>query len=270
MEELNKNQLILLTLLVSFVTSIATGIITVSLLQEAPPSVTQVINRVVERTIEQAVTTTDSEGNQETVREVTVVVKEEDQVIDAIAKNNNSVLRLTDNALSDGVNRFYGAGFLLNKDGLVVSTYRDFANEGTTYTGTANDGSTYQLKYLGSDEATTIGFFRIIADPNKPIALTPVSVGLNQVKLGQSVISFDGVEKNAVLIGRVSGIDSNPDTKDISRIQTDIRDVPVVGGAPLFNLNGEVVGIRVSLAQGPQTFLPIVAVRKEIAKFPIK
>lgn len=54
--ELDKKQLILLTLLITFVVSIATGIVTVSLMNQVPKSVLQPINNVIERVIEKVTT----------------------------------------------------------------------------------------------------------------------------------------------------------------------------------------------------------------------
>jgi hypothetical protein len=55
-KDLNKQQLILLTMLFSFVISIATGIVSISLMKVVPPTVPQTINRVIERTINNVVT----------------------------------------------------------------------------------------------------------------------------------------------------------------------------------------------------------------------
>ena len=83
-EDLSKSQLLLLTILVNFVVSIATGIVTVSLLDEASPTITQTVNRIVERTVETVVPQNQAAASIVT-REKTVVVKEEDLVISAIA-----------------------------------------------------------------------------------------------------------------------------------------------------------------------------------------
>ena len=106
MEDLTKHQLILIVLLVTFVTSIATGIITFTLLSEAPVEVTQTINRVVEKTIERVVT---EPGKPDKVV-TTVVVNEEDRVLEAIAKNEKSIVRLK-TAGADGSEIFSGIVF---------------------------------------------------------------------------------------------------------------------------------------------------------------
>lgn len=54
-KDLNKSQLILLAILLSFVTSIATGITTVTLMDQAPSSVTVPINRIIRETVEKVV-----------------------------------------------------------------------------------------------------------------------------------------------------------------------------------------------------------------------
>ena len=48
MVSLTKTQIVLLFLLVSFVTSLATGIVSVTLVNQAPQPVTHTINKVVE------------------------------------------------------------------------------------------------------------------------------------------------------------------------------------------------------------------------------
>src|SRR3972149_5054775 len=88
-KDLNKSQLILLAVLLSFITSIATGITTVTLMQQAPASFTVPVNRIIKQTVEKI-----QQVEGKTVTQ-TVVVKEEDLVVDAIAKNQWSGFTLS-------------------------------------------------------------------------------------------------------------------------------------------------------------------------------
>lgn len=54
-KDLNKSQLILLAVLLSFIVSIATGITTVTLMQQAPDSVIVPVTRIVRETVEKIV-----------------------------------------------------------------------------------------------------------------------------------------------------------------------------------------------------------------------
>jgi len=261
MQDLNKSQLILLTLLVSFVTSIGTGIITTSLLQEAPTSVTQVINRVVERTIEQ-VTPDTPKTNTTKPRETqvtTVVVKEEDQVINAISKNEKSIIRIQDTSAIEG-NQFYGIGLLLTKEGLVVSARRANSNPSSaapaTFTATLSDGATHPMTKLGTNDDEGVTFFKIVKDAKQSISAVPAIISTGNVQLGQSAITLAGEEKNSVSIGRIVSIDQNSQNpKEIRTINTDISGNPKIFGAPALNLSGEIIGLRVTLEGINQSFI---------------
>src|SRR3989344_9176427 len=122
-KDLNKSQLILLAVLLSFITSIATGITTVTLMQQAPASVTVPVNRVIRQTVEKI---QQVEGKTQTV-----VVKEEDLVVDAIAKNQGAVFALTK---GEGSAAFpAGRAFAVSENGVIVADATLAPGEDTYY-----------------------------------------------------------------------------------------------------------------------------------------
>ena len=269
MEDLNKNQVILLTLLVSFVTSIATGIMTVSLLQQAPLEVTRNINRIVEKTIETVTPVTSFIPSKE--KEVTtVVVKEEDLVISSINKNLKSIVRITEKDPLLLTDSFFGIGLIISKEGLLITDRRTITAN-NTYIASLSDGTNVTLTPLGVDKKTNTMLFKAIQPEKNQIVFTPATLAENDVKLGQSVIGLGGDESNAVSVGRVSSLNiktleitnSTSTTKYISGIETDISLRDIVFGSPLFNLSGDVVGMKIS-DNSSKYFTPVSLIKKDI------
>lgn len=294
MESLNKQQLILLALLVSFVTSIATGIVTVSLMDQAPPGITQTINRVVEKTVERVITEP-SKQTAAVVTKETVVVKADDAVIEAIDKNTGSVVRIKE-ARGEGINRtqsFAALGLIVSKDGLIASdlsvAYRTATDEGVSlpesYAAILPDGRIISLNIAYSDQASGVIFFQpFLQERDKgTIVFSPPAFGASALKLGQAVIALGGSESNSVSTGIISSLvlrdapkdavllatssDAKEPQKTVAAIKTDIRSSELVLGSALLNLSGEVVGLNIGAATGGSrsTFLPIEKVL-EIAK----
>src|SRR3989339_551791 len=160
MEDLNKNQIILLVLLISFVTSIATGIMTTALLQEAPIEVTRNINRIVEKTIETVTTPTNitTPGQKEVT---TVVVKEEDLIMSSIDKNVKSIVRITEKDSVTGVVNFFGLGLVINKEGFIVAD-RKMMTVGNTYSVKMSDDTEFSLAPQNLDKQTNFAMFKVV------------------------------------------------------------------------------------------------------------
>lgn len=272
MEDLNKHQIVLLTLLVSFVTSIATGIMTVSLLQEAPLEVTRNINRIVEKTIETVTPSTILAPQQKEV--TTVVVKEEDLIIDSINKNIKSVVRIKDKGMEGTT--FYGIGLVISKDGL-IATDRKALTQGDIYMATMSDGTEFTLSPVGGDKQTNFILFKanLISknadgkEVKSSYVFSPAVLSDAEPKLGQTLIGLGGETENSVAVGRVVSLETKESgvgtstTKYLSGINTDVSTKEIVSGSPLFNLSGDVVAIKTS-PDLSKLFTPGSILKKEI------
>ncbi len=257
-EQLSKAQIVLLTLLVSFVTSIATGIVTVTLVSQAPPAVTQTINRVVERTIERVVSSskdgqTAGSATKVITKEVQVVVKEGDLITDAVSKVRKSLVRVytlnrqnTDS--SDMKGSFVSLGLIISRGGLIVTDSSQVIS-GLSYIVETADGATFTARIKNKSLKRSTAILEINKEENKDVVFPPVAFSdLSTLKLGESTLTLSGKSRTTVDTGIVSDLvledskDGENNESVISRIKTNINDRGVLFGAPLIDFSGEVVG----------------------------
>jgi len=283
MEELNKTQIVLLTLLVSFVTSIATGIVTVTLMDQAPPAVTQTINHVVEKTIE---TVVPGEVQKTTVVTKQIKVRDEDQIVNAVAKNQKAILTIGGVNMSGAIDTL-GIGSAISSDGLVVvDKSKMLGNRNNlviskgglvmeaAIVGESPDG--YYL--LQADLSTATSSIDTSLDhASSTVAIPDVSFSplvladSDQVKLGQTAIA---INERSVATGIVSGLshaDSSSDSAvpPLVQIETTIPNNPANAGGPVLNLDGSTIGINVLNSDGMIITLPSNSIKDTMASISV-
>lgn len=260
---LNTQQIVLLCLLVSFVTSIATGITVVSLMQQTPEPVTQTINRVIERTVEsvaqkpvEEIKNIISQKPNPSKEVVTVVVNQEDQSINAVSKNENSIARVVLNTKGE---EFITMGLVYNKSGDLIVDKR-MVDKRTTYA--AYYGSRRILvKYAPGSETTDFIILRVQGE--NPNDFAAASLGdSNGLKLAQSVISLSGARQTSVAIGEVESLNTN--TTGLVSIDTSVNGQNVLVGSLLLNLQGDVIGIKLFTAEDRTVFMPINTLKSQL------
>lgn len=227
-KDLNKSQLILLAILLSFITSIATGITTVTLMEQAPKSFTLPMNRVIQQTVEKIMPV---QGNTTTN---TVVVKEEDLVVDAIAKNQLAVFSVSrDGQDLDGnpLEVSMGRGLAVSSEGIVVMDGASLYEGATLYV--KNDSGKFKATFLASDKSG-YAFIKIGApldEKNKLAFAVPTMGDLSKMKIGQKVLLFGGSLASFIFDGN----------KDLKMSVTKNN-----AGGVVLNLDGEALGIALS------------------------
>jgi len=221
-EDLSKSQLLLLMVLVNFVVSIATGVLTVSLLDQAPPTVTRTINQIVERTVE----TVSAEGP---IPIVTTPAKpvpsQEETLTTAIQGAVARTVTIHTGATSTPA---VAIGVYFAKSRIVATTMRpELPQEAVIQFA---DGSVAQASLSRTtDDVGVYGFSDTAALPQVPSA---ARVATSDLRAGQTVIAITA--DRAAATGIISKVDA-------TGIYTTLPVIPA--GAAAVNLQGDVVGL---------------------------
>lgn len=245
-EELTTSQIILLVLLVSFVTSIATGIVTVTLLAQAPPAVTQTVNRIVERTVE-TVVPKDSGTTQVVTKETTVVVKEDDLITDSVAKSLGKTGRVFSGTSTSSPVSALATQII---SGVLVTDANFVDKEHLVQIGNTTDIFTVSKRF------PEIGIAVLVPKATSTSLTNAFRVGdTGSVKLGQTVIALVSVANERVSIGSVAARFAFADTKaegkdplPVKAIDTNIN-AALVPGTPLVNVYGDLLGISTATSK---------------------
>lgn len=266
MEDLNKHQVVLLCLLLSFVTSIGTGVITFSLLSEAPPAVTQTINRVVEKTIERVVPVENQANVSQSIIKETIVVKEEDLIIDAVQNNISKIVRIKGVRAPEAESVFYGIGTIVKNDGMVVAP-SSILEDGVLYSVQFENGKTIQVSSYQISQGGHLAFFKLNSDIKDLTFSSVVFADSKSLKLGQSVVVLGGEKTNVVTIARVAsfGKSVSTTTDQFATLEIDVVPKDSAPGEALFNLDGEYVGIGMS--RGATQIMSSDSIKQEIELF---
>ncbi len=136
----------------------------------------------------------------------------------------------------------FGSGFIISEDGYIITNAHVVDNASEIRVG-LNDRREYQAELVGSDPASDIALLKLDAK-----GLPVVKVGDSEnLRVGEWVLAIGspfGFEHTATQ-GIVSALArSLPDDTYVPFIQTDVAVNPGNSGGPLFNTDGEVVGVN--------------------------
>ena len=167
------------------------------------------------------------------------------------AKNVNAVVAINTQIQSGGqYGEGAGSGFIISADGYVVTNYH-VIDGATKITVVPHNGTEMVAKIVGTDSSNDVALLKVEATDLPYVTLgssDALSVGDQVVAIGNPL-----GELNATLtVGYVSAKDRvvNTDGTVINMLQTDAAINSGNSGGPLFDMNGNVVGITTAKYSG--------------------
>lgn len=143
-----------------------------------------------------------------------------------------------------------GSGFIITEDGYIVTNHH-VIEDASSITVSLYDGTTYDAELIGSDASNDVAVLKVDAT-----GLQPVSIGdSDEVEVGDQVAAIGnplGQLTFSLTVGYVSALDRAIDTDGtpINMLQTDAAINSGNSGGPLFDMNGNVIGINTAKYSG--------------------
>ena len=138
-----------------------------------------------------------------------------------------------------------GSGFVMSSDGYIITNHHVVANA-DSITVTLTDRREYTAEIIGTDELSDVALIKIEAE-----GLRAVRFGDSEkVRVGEWVLAIGspfGLEFSAaagIVSAKSRNVPSRGPANYVSFIQTDVAINQGNSGGPLFNLDGEVIGIN--------------------------
>ena len=235
----------------------------------------------------------ETRNEKEQIKQTQKLIEEESVVIDVVEKVSPSVVSI---AVENRpfFNPFFGlqqpkekqsgigTGFVVSKDGLILTNKHVVSEKGATYIAIIRENSGPEkkltIKEINRDPFNDLALVRVDAGDLKPVEIGDS----DNLKVGQKVIAIGnalGQFENTVTTGVVSGLGRgvspvDPATGVAERledlIQTDAAINPGNSGGPLLNFAGQVVGVNVAVASGAQNIgfaLPVNVLKDALGTF---
>jgi hypothetical protein len=248
MEHLTKQQIVLLTLFISFVTSMATGIVTVALMDQAPSGVTSTIDHIIERTVEQVTPASDT-NEAAAIDGGAAVVDSQTQLSNALATLQKSVVIIKNATGVDAsgaiVGSTTGIGVVVSKTGLIVADKAAVAIIGS-YIAVLPNGTKVPVQIVQSQNNGDLVFLSAQAPAGGAAAgvtFLPAVLAAAVPKLGQTVLSLSGGDSSILEQGIITTVNPGSAISPMS-FATSIDSTKLVTAGIFFDTSGRVIGIQ--------------------------
>ena len=143
-----------------------------------------------------------------------------------------------------------GSGFIISEDGYIVTNHHVIEGASTVQVA-MYDGTLHDATIIGSDASNDVAVLKIEAT-----GLHPVSIGnSDEVAVGDQAVAIGnplGTLNFSMTAGYVSALNRDVGTGDvpITMLQTDVAINSGNSGGPLFDMNGNVIGITTAKYSG--------------------